>query len=233
MTTQQAGDSTGFPYFVKLKYIMEVMKIVIVLEILFASVLSALEGPGEIRGSVGTSVTATCKNKDKSISNNHKYWCKGYYSVSCDVLIQTNGSEVIVHRDRMSISDNQTIQEFTITLQNLTLNDTGWYWCGVSKPHRLDVMHSIKLSITEAPPVTVPPSTDSSIALQTTYGNLETSTFQSDYGSSTSNLCVVTSPPKFTNLPILAPVAVLLFLLLLVAVITTRKLQRRSKLCKS
>ncbi|XP_043914029.1 CMRF35-like molecule 2 [Protopterus annectens] len=140
------------------------MRLIIVLEVLFISASSSLEGPGEVSGSVGTSVTITCKYND---NNNNKYWCKGYYRVSCDVLIQTNGSEVVVHRDRMSISDNQTIQEFTITLQNLTIDDAGWYWCGVNTVSQ-EVMHSVKLTITEEPPKTMSYITPESLTAEHT-----------------------------------------------------------------
>ncbi|XP_076838068.1 uncharacterized protein LOC143483166 isoform X1 [Brachyhypopomus gauderio] len=70
----------------------------------------------------GDSVTIPCFY-DESYKSNNKYWCHGYYWSSCTIVTyaNTNGST--------SVIDHPTHNMFTVELNKLNTNHSGWYWC--------------------------------------------------------------------------------------------------------
>ena len=62
-----------------------------------------------------------------------KWWCRGADWNNCPFVVKTTGSEKEVKKDRVSIRDNQKDRSFTITMEELRLDDTDTYWCGIER----------------------------------------------------------------------------------------------------
>ncbi|KAI4882770.1 hypothetical protein NFI96_017989, partial [Prochilodus magdalenae] len=62
---------------------------------------------------------------DHKYKTNRKYWCKGYYWSSCQIVAYTNT------RGRTSVTDHPTQNMFTLELNSLQDSDSGSYWCAV------------------------------------------------------------------------------------------------------
>ncbi|XP_040929877.1 uncharacterized protein LOC114870698 [Betta splendens] len=75
----------------------------------------------------GHSLTIPC-NYDTYYTNHVKYLCKGYTWTSCSYEVKTNQAH---HSGKFTISDNKTKRIFTVTINHLTISDTGYYWCAV------------------------------------------------------------------------------------------------------
>uniref|UniRef100_K7F9B8 Ig-like domain-containing protein n=1 Tax=Pelodiscus sinensis TaxID=13735 RepID=K7F9B8_PELSI len=95
----------------------------------------ALTTQGEVRGTLGGSVSVPCQYQ-KVYQGNPKYWCRGAEWSTCSKVIETAGLEAEVKRGSVSIQDNHTLNTFTVTMENLTLGDAGTYWCGINKSGR-------------------------------------------------------------------------------------------------
>eukprot|EP00062_Callorhinchus_milii_P014187 gi/632963300/ref/XP_007897803.1/ PREDICTED: CMRF35-like molecule 5 [Callorhinchus milii] len=67
------------------------------------------------------------------------------FSVSCQVVIDTKANNG--RRGRFSITDNRD-GIFTVTMENLTTGDAGWYYCGIEMSIN-DPMFAIKLHVLE------------------------------------------------------------------------------------
>ncbi|XP_018596837.2 polymeric immunoglobulin receptor-like isoform X2 [Scleropages formosus] len=74
----------------------------------------------------GGSVTIPCHYEDRN-KTGVKYWCRGYYWGSCTSVIRTDSSQ----NGRVFIRDNATQLVFTVTVRNLVVDDSDYYWCGV------------------------------------------------------------------------------------------------------
>uniref|UniRef100_A0A8C3IYD5 Ig-like domain-containing protein n=1 Tax=Chrysemys picta bellii TaxID=8478 RepID=A0A8C3IYD5_CHRPI len=68
----------------------------------------------------------------KTAQGSPKYWCRGAQWNSCSKVVETERSEVKVKRGRVSITDNHSTSTFTVTTENLNLEDAGIYWCGIN-----------------------------------------------------------------------------------------------------
>lgn len=62
-----------------------------------------------------------------------KWWCRGANWYSCRILVQTSGSEQEVKKGRMSIKDHQKSRTFSVTMEDLRLDDADTYWCGIER----------------------------------------------------------------------------------------------------
>ncbi|XP_004401904.1 PREDICTED: CMRF35-like molecule 7 [Odobenus rosmarus divergens] len=105
----------------------------------------SIQGPGSMRGLEGGSVSVQC-NYTAEWETYEKWWCRGADWTSCQILVQTNGSEQVMKRDRVSIRDNQSHLLFTVTMQDVRRDDTDTYWCGISR-YGPDLGTSIKVTI--------------------------------------------------------------------------------------
>ncbi|XP_074411456.1 uncharacterized protein LOC141731256 [Zonotrichia albicollis] len=90
----------------------------------------AVTGPRQVTVEQGSSLALSCSYKPR-YKLSFKYWSRK--SSLMTSMIQTDGSEVTVTRDRVSIRDNHTANSFTVTLSSVTAGDAGWYSCGVKK----------------------------------------------------------------------------------------------------
>ncbi|XP_062979291.1 CMRF35-like molecule 7 isoform X2 [Elgaria multicarinata webbii] len=107
----------------------------------------ALEGPDTVIAPLGGSVALQCKY-GRGDEEAVKYWCKEARLRFCssDHIIQTTGSEAEVKWKRMSIKDNHTFREFSVSMVNLTNGDAGTYLCGVERSY--DIWHKVEVIIT-------------------------------------------------------------------------------------
>ncbi|XP_050957161.1 CMRF35-like molecule 1 [Labeo rohita] len=62
---------------------------------------------------------------DKKHTENRKYWCKGMYWVSCEILKYANET------GKYSLTDYPNQSIFTVQWKNLQTSDSGYYWCAV------------------------------------------------------------------------------------------------------
>ncbi|XP_034150347.1 CMRF35-like molecule 9 [Esox lucius] len=99
---------------------------------------------------LGGEATMICNYPEK-YENSSKYFCKENRDLNeCDSII----SESV---RRFTVTDNRTEKSFTVTIRDLTEDDTGTYWCGVET--RIDevlryitVFTEVHLSVTDSTP---------------------------------------------------------------------------------
>ncbi|XP_069399616.1 CMRF35-like molecule 9 isoform X2 [Ovis canadensis] len=87
--------------------------------------------PKEISGFEGDTVSLQCTYGEE-LKKHQKYWCReaGLFISRCTGTVFSGeyGQE-----GRVSVHDNPRENRFTVILRDLTLKDTGKYWCGVKK----------------------------------------------------------------------------------------------------
>ncbi|XP_074502141.1 polymeric immunoglobulin receptor-like [Sebastes fasciatus] len=95
----------------------------------------------------GDSVTIPCLY-DSKYTNHVKYLCKGYTWSSCSYAVKTNQR----NSGKFSISDDKSQRIFTVTIKDLTVEDTDDYWCAVEINRGTDVREYFQLSVTRDTP---------------------------------------------------------------------------------
>ncbi|EPY88876.1 CMRF35-like molecule 9-like protein [Camelus ferus] len=156
---------------------------------------TALVGPKEIRGFEGDTVSLQCTYGEE-LKMNKKYWCKeaGLLISRCSGTIFSGEYD---QDGRVSVHDSPQELKFKVTLRNLTLKDTGKYWCGVQ---RVGFDKSFLVSLSVFPGTSRP-------ATQLDSTSAEEASFVPSSSSSEPRVSI-------PMIRILAPVLVLLALLL-------------------
>ncbi|XP_029608616.1 polymeric immunoglobulin receptor isoform X3 [Salmo trutta] len=77
----------------------------------------------------GGSITIPCLYHHGS-EKHVKYWCSGYFFHFCSTLIRTDSQSA---SNWLSIADNVTTRVFTVTMKNLQLGVSGYFWGAVEK----------------------------------------------------------------------------------------------------
>ncbi|XP_037056703.1 CMRF-35-like molecule 4 [Peromyscus leucopus] len=90
-----------------------------------------LRGPSKVTGTVGESLSVRCQYEEEHKTND-KYWCRVSLPL-CKVIVRTRASKE-AGNGRVSIRDHPATLTFTVTLENLTLEDAGIYKCVVDIP---------------------------------------------------------------------------------------------------
>ncbi|XP_019607806.2 CMRF35-like molecule 9 isoform X6 [Rhinolophus sinicus] len=106
----------------------------------------ALVGPKEVREFEGGTVSLQCTYREE-LRKNKKYWCRktGLFLLRCsDAIYIDDGQEKT--EGRVSIQDSPQELTFHVTLTNLSVQDTGKYWCGV-KMLGLDETFLVSLTV--------------------------------------------------------------------------------------
>ncbi|XP_037666194.1 CMRF35-like molecule 9 isoform X7 [Choloepus didactylus] len=193
----------------------------------------ALVGPKEISGFEGGTASLNCSYGEE-LKEHRKYWCRrgGILISRCSGTIYASKDGQEKTEGRVSIRDSPPELRLAVTLRNLTLQDAGTYWCGVSKLG-LDETHLVSLLVFPGP--CCPPSpTPSFRPLTTTSLQLKAKAWQTQppelrisYPATQLHptLAKGTGPSRSSSEPrvsiprirILAPVLVLLSLLLATA----------------
>ncbi|XP_029339971.1 CMRF35-like molecule 9 isoform X4 [Mus caroli] len=93
----------------------------------------ALKGPKEISGFEGDTVSLQCTYGEK-MKEHRKYWCRqgGILVSRCGDIVYANQDQKVT-RGRMSIRDSPQELSMTVTMRDLTLKDSGKYWCGIDR----------------------------------------------------------------------------------------------------
>lgn len=91
-------------------------------------------GPKEISGFEGDTLSLQCTYGEE-LRKHKKYWCRegGLLISRCSgtIYAEEDGQERTA--GRVSVWDSPKELTLTVTLRNLTLQDAGKYWCGVSR----------------------------------------------------------------------------------------------------
>ena len=77
---------------------------------------------------------------EKAYKGHNKYWCRGKYGRVCRKIVETEGEEKEKRNGRVSIRDHTDNLTFTVTMENLNMNDAGSYWCRIQTIWILDVL---------------------------------------------------------------------------------------------
>ncbi|XP_014644890.1 PREDICTED: CMRF35-like molecule 2 [Ceratotherium simum simum] len=118
----------------------------------------SLMGPSCVTGTMGNSLSVQCQYEERYKAYN-KYWCRGQYDTTCDVIVETKGEEKDERNGRVSIRDRADKLTFTVTMENLNADDAGSYWCGIQTVWILDAWSrdpsvQVKVSVSPAPGTT-------------------------------------------------------------------------------
>ncbi|XP_065419551.1 CMRF35-like molecule 1 isoform X3 [Chrysemys picta bellii] len=188
----------------------------------------AVTGPGAVRGPPGGSVAVRCRYRT-GYERYQKFWCRegGLFWSNGLHIVETDGSEAEVTRDRVSIRDNHTQRVFTVTLDNLTRADAGTYHCGVGRRGLLDLRATVEVTVSpERSSTTVQPassSTSKSTSISST-AEKGKSSFSSD-----QDITAFMDPDPDILLRILLPCVLLLLILFLLAAVMLVRLSKKRK----
>uniref|UniRef100_A0A3B1JKH1 Ig-like domain-containing protein n=1 Tax=Astyanax mexicanus TaxID=7994 RepID=A0A3B1JKH1_ASTMX len=95
-------------------------------------------------GTEGGSVEINCRYKDSYIYSK-QYFCRDpcrYF----DVLIETSKADIPVSKDRYSILNTVSARSVSVTIKNLSLTDSGVYYCGVDQ-WGSDILTEVEISV--------------------------------------------------------------------------------------
>ena len=83
----------------------------------------------ELTALEGRSIAAPC-HYDPALAAHVKYWCRGTFKDLCTMVARTDRAP---SDPRVSIADDPAQQVFTVTMADLTEDQTGWYHCGAEE----------------------------------------------------------------------------------------------------
>nr|XP_032640995.1 CMRF35-like molecule 5 isoform X2 [Chelonoidis abingdonii] len=203
----------------------------------------AVTGPGAVRGPAGGSVAVRCRYQ-AGYEDYPKFWCReggliGRWHCSNGHIVEIDGSEAEATRGRVSIRDDHTQHMFTVTVENLTLADTGTYHCGVGRTGP-DLRATVELTVspaTSSPPATEKSSSATSSATVQPASSTSKSTSiwttaeegKSSFSANQDTMSPVPRDSDITFYILLPCVLLVLILFLLAAVMLVRLFRKRKK----
>lgn len=116
---------------------------------LLLPVCQALVVPREVSGQEGETLSLHCWYA-RGYEGYNKYWCRGAAWGSCHKVVETAGREVPRQHGRVSITDNHIFCVVLLTVEELSMEDAGSYWCGVERAGR-DIMEPVTVRVRPAP----------------------------------------------------------------------------------
>uniref|UniRef100_A0A8C9LFP3 Ig-like domain-containing protein n=1 Tax=Pavo cristatus TaxID=9049 RepID=A0A8C9LFP3_PAVCR len=116
---------------------------------LLLPVCQALVVPREVSGQEGETLSLRCWYA-RGYEGYNKYWCRGAARGSCHKVVETAGREVPRQHGRISITDNHIFCVVLLTVEELSMEDAGSYWCGVERAGR-DIMEPVTVRVRPAP----------------------------------------------------------------------------------
>nr|XP_033775151.1 CMRF35-like molecule 1 isoform X2 [Geotrypetes seraphini] len=116
--------------------------------VLISFVADCLHIKDKVRNAVENTDTSVTCTYDPGYQDYVKYWCKGYYQISCTIVYSTADTRSTGH---VAIQDKRAEGELIVTITNVKKDDTGWYWCGIERAYLLDIMDYTQLTVSEAP----------------------------------------------------------------------------------
>ncbi|XP_031207541.1 CMRF35-like molecule 1 isoform X2 [Mastomys coucha] len=189
-----------------------------------------VSGPAKVSGHEQGSLTVQCQYTS-GYKDYKKYWCRGVPQRSCAIVVETDATEQLVKKNRVSIRDDQRKFVFTVTMEDLRMSDADIYWCGITQSG-YDPMFQVNVNIGPVP--TTPPITSTTTIFTVTTTVKETSMFptltspysENRNGSGDGG----NNSDGFLDLSVLLPViSAALLLLLLVASLFVWRMMRRQK----
>ncbi|POI24304.1 hypothetical protein CIB84_011946, partial [Bambusicola thoracicus] len=105
----------------------------------------ALVVPREVSGQEGETLSLRCWYA-RGYEGYNKYWCRGAARGSCHKVVETAGREVPRRHGRVSITDNHIFCVVLLTVEELSVEDAGSYWCGVERAGR-DIMEPVTVTV--------------------------------------------------------------------------------------
>nr|XP_023665382.1 CMRF35-like molecule 3 [Paramormyrops kingsleyae] len=109
----------------------------------YLSVTDGVSTVKEVSVQEGGSVTIPCFYEDR-YKTHVKYWCRGYFGDSCPPIVHSDSPQ----EGKVSVRDDPDQRVFTVTINNLTVWDSGYYSCGVKICGASDVEDQVHLSVT-------------------------------------------------------------------------------------
>uniref|UniRef100_A0A8C2CE27 Ig-like domain-containing protein n=1 Tax=Cyprinus carpio TaxID=7962 RepID=A0A8C2CE27_CYPCA len=100
-----------------------------------------------VTGYSGGGVSITCRY-DRGYTDNKKYFCKGQ-NPGCSDLIKTEEKDKWVDSGRFSLYDDTRAAVFTVTIRDLSEQDSGTYRCAVDKSG-IDFYTEVNLNVVAA-----------------------------------------------------------------------------------
>ncbi|RXN35501.1 polymeric immunoglobulin receptor-like protein [Labeo rohita] len=100
-----------------------------------------------VTGYSGGGVNITCRY-DSKYTANAKYFCKEQYL--CSYLIKTEVKEKWFDDKRFSLYDDTSAAVFTVTIRDLSKQDSGTYQCGVDISGQIDSYTEVNLKVLTA-----------------------------------------------------------------------------------
>ncbi|XP_072513573.1 uncharacterized protein [Salminus brasiliensis] len=129
-----------------------------------------------VNSHVGGSVNISCKYPQSS-SSKPRFLCRRVGSADCNYKASVKESRRWIKEGKFSLYDDRAQQTFTVSIDNLTNEDSGEYWCGAESDWESDhgykvYITQIKLTVTgQDQPVrssTSPPRTSSPLSTEVT-----------------------------------------------------------------
>ncbi|XP_026107241.1 uncharacterized protein LOC113079242 [Carassius auratus] len=119
------------------------MKIIWTFTLMIPGVLSSIS----VTGYSGEGVNITCKY-DRRYTDNNKYFCKGQNPGCTDLIkMYKKNGEKRVDSGRFSLYDDPSAAFFTVTIRDVSEQDSGLYQCAVDIYMAEDVYSEVKLNI--------------------------------------------------------------------------------------
>ncbi|NXS53324.1 CLM3 protein, partial [Brachypteracias leptosomus] len=112
---------------------------------LLLPVCQALVVPREVSGRAGDTLSLHCWYHP-GYEDYNKYWCRGASRNTCRKVVETAGEEVPSKHGRVSIQDKHIFYMVLLTVENLSKEDAGSYWCGIERKGR-DLMEPVTLRV--------------------------------------------------------------------------------------
>ncbi|KAM6050565.1 CMRF35-like molecule 7 isoform 2-T2 [Chlamydotis macqueenii] len=110
----------------------------------------AVTGPTQVMAEQGGSLPVSC-SYEPGYESYPKYWCRpGFLWLCFTDIAKTDGSEVTVTQGRVSIRDDHAAHSFMVMLGNVTLEDAGWYSCGVKRTLWFGRRHTTEVMVSAA-----------------------------------------------------------------------------------
>ncbi len=96
-------------------------------------------------GYSGGGVSIKCRYNNKYTAY-AKYFCRGPWS-ECTDQIETNAKNKWVDSERFSLYEDTRAAVFTVTIRDLSEQDSGTYWCGTDIYAKKDSYTEVKLKV--------------------------------------------------------------------------------------
>ncbi|XP_040845531.1 CMRF35-like molecule 6 isoform X1 [Ochotona curzoniae] len=108
----------------------------------------SLSCPRVVAGTVGGSLSVQCHYEEK-YKNNRKFLCHQSCGPNQEIVM-TEVSEREVRNGRVSIRDDPASLSFTVTLEELRLQDAGTYQCGIDITLSWDATFLVEVRVSPA-----------------------------------------------------------------------------------